>query len=83
MIQLEILHLSYNDLELIPEGISRCVKLQKLKLDHNKLITLPDGIHLLPDLKEMDLQKYTKLFNVLKNVSFQQPRYCDATKTIR
>uniref|UniRef100_A0A914YJP1 Gelsolin-like domain-containing protein n=1 Tax=Panagrolaimus superbus TaxID=310955 RepID=A0A914YJP1_9BILA len=56
LIQLELLYLSYNDLELIPEGISRCVKLQKLKLDSNKLITLPDGIHLLPDLKEMDLQ---------------------------
>uniref|UniRef100_A0A7E4W5T9 Protein flightless-1-like protein n=1 Tax=Panagrellus redivivus TaxID=6233 RepID=A0A7E4W5T9_PANRE len=56
LIQLEILHLSHNELELIPEGISRCVKLQKLKLDSNKLITLPDGVHLLPDLKEMDLQ---------------------------
>jgi len=55
-IHLEILYLSHNELELIPEGISRCVKLRKLKLDNNKLITLPDGIHLLPDLKEMDLQ---------------------------
>lgn len=59
LVQLHVLHLSHNQVELIPEGISRCVKLQRLKIDNNRLITLPDGIHLLPDLKELDLHKYT------------------------
>ncbi|KAK0418524.1 hypothetical protein QR680_013613 [Steinernema hermaphroditum] len=55
LLQLEVLHISYNALELIPEGLSRCAKLKRLRLDNNKLITLPIGIHLLPDLKELDL----------------------------
>uniref|UniRef100_F1KQP4 Protein flightless-1 homolog n=1 Tax=Ascaris suum TaxID=6253 RepID=F1KQP4_ASCSU len=55
LVQLQVLHLSYNNLELIPEGVSRCVRLQRLKLDNNRLITLPDSIHLLPDLKQLDL----------------------------
>ncbi|ETN79136.1 leucine Rich repeat-containing domain protein [Necator americanus] len=52
---IRFLHLTRNNLELVPEGITRCVRLQKLRLNHNRLITLPDGIHLLPDLKELDL----------------------------
>ncbi|VDN44650.1 unnamed protein product [Gongylonema pulchrum] len=56
--QLQVLYLSYNRLELIPEGVSRCVRLQRLKLDNNRLITLPDSIHLLPDLKQLDLHKF-------------------------
>ena len=56
--QLQVLFLSHNNLELIPEGVGRCVKLRKLKLDNNRLITLPEGIHLLPDLKELDLRKF-------------------------
>uniref|UniRef100_A0A915C440 Protein flightless-1 homolog n=1 Tax=Parascaris univalens TaxID=6257 RepID=A0A915C440_PARUN len=55
LVQLQVLHLSYNNLELIPEGVSRCVRLQRLKLDNNRLITLPDSIHLLPDLKQLDI----------------------------
>jgi Leucine-rich repeat (LRR) protein len=57
-VQLQVLYLSANRIELVPEGVGRCVKLTRLKLDNNRLITLPDGIHLLPDLKELDLHKY-------------------------
>uniref|UniRef100_A0A0K0FBY9 Protein flightless-1 homolog (inferred by orthology to a C. elegans protein) n=1 Tax=Strongyloides venezuelensis TaxID=75913 RepID=A0A0K0FBY9_STRVS len=61
LLQLKILFLSYNQLELIPEGLCRCVKLVKLKLDNNNLITLPDTIYLLPDLKELDLHNNDNL----------------------
>jgi Leucine-rich repeat (LRR) protein len=46
---------------LIPEGITRCVKLQKLKLNNNFLLLIPDGLYLLPDLKEMDLTNNPEL----------------------
>uniref|UniRef100_A0AC35TXC5 Protein flightless-1 n=1 Tax=Rhabditophanes sp. KR3021 TaxID=114890 RepID=A0AC35TXC5_9BILA len=61
LLQLKVLFLSYNRLELIPEGVCRCVKLAKLKLDNNNLITLPDTIYLLPDLKELDLHNNENL----------------------
>jgi len=37
----------------VPEGVGRCVRLQKLKLNNNRLITVPESIHLLPELKEL------------------------------
>ena len=61
MLQLQVLHLSYNRLELIPEGICRCVKLQRLKLNGNRLVTLPASVHLLPDLKELDVRNNPQL----------------------
>ena len=48
--QLQILFLSHNRLKLVPEGITRCVKLRKVKLDSNDLLLIPDGMYLLPDV---------------------------------
>ena len=53
--QLEVLTASNNNLEMITEGLFRCLKLKKLILSNNKLITLPDTVHLLTDLEELDL----------------------------
>jgi Leucine-rich repeat (LRR) protein len=58
LVQLEVFHASHNNLELVPEGLTRCAKLQRLRLNNNRLVTLPESIHLLPDLRELDLQKY-------------------------
>lgn len=57
LVQLELFHAAYNNLEMVPEGLTRCAKLQRIKLNNNCLITLPSTIHLLPDLRELDLRK--------------------------
>ncbi|MHA1728757.1 MAG: leucine-rich repeat domain-containing protein, partial [Promethearchaeota archaeon] len=44
-----------NDLETLPESITKLTSLKELNLGHNKLITLPESIGNLTSLKELNL----------------------------
>ena len=69
--QLEVLTASNNNLEMITEGLFRCLKLKKLILANNKLITLPDTVHLLTDLEELDLANNPDLIMPSKPPEYQ------------
>lgn len=53
---LEVFSASFNILETVPEGLTRCIKLRKMMLNNNKLITLPESIHFMPNLRDLDVR---------------------------
>lgn len=60
--ELEILNLSFNQIEVIPEEIGNLKKLKILYLNHNQLSTLPESIGSLVHLEELMIERNNENF---------------------